>query len=185
MTALRLLVALHVLELAVGAATAGATTLVALRTEAIAGGADRAVLGRVIASEARWVGRRIVTRVLLRPDGSAADLWFQHAGGTVDGVTMLVVGMPAFRPGERALVLLARRAGGLRLVGLSAGKLAVIERGGRPAVLMRLVDGGPLEPLAVADAQAVLAHAIERARGLPGSDAPAVGRFDTCGEPSP
>ena len=158
MRALRILIALHLLELAVHTATAEATTLVVMRTAAIARSADRAVVGRVIAIEARWIGHRIVTRVRLRPDGAGpcGELWFEHGGGTVDGVTMRVIGMPAFRPGERALVLLASRAGNLHLVGLAEGKLAVVERDGREVVYLRMRDGGPLEAVPVAEAHASL-----------------------------
>ncbi len=157
---MRILIALGLLEAGIAASTAHATSLVLMKTESIARASDQVVDGRVIATEARWDGRRIVTRVRLRPTSRAPDLWFEHAGGTVDGVTMEVLGMPQFRPGERALVLLAHRAGRLRLVGLSEGKLAIVESGGRDVVYLRRQDDGPLAPVSLAEARALLSAAI-------------------------
>ena len=169
MRALRILVALHLLELPVHTATAEATTLVHMRTAAIASSADRVVLGRVIATQARWAGHRIVTRVQLRPDSAAggavggeADIWFEHAGGTVDGLTMRVIGMPELVPGEHAIVLLAARSDGMHLLGLGEGKLSVVERDGQPVVYLRLRTDGPLEAVPVAQAHALLRRAAVR-----------------------
>jgi hypothetical protein len=166
MRALQILLALHLLELPVHTTTAEATTLVHMRTTAIASSADRVVLGRVIATQARWVGHRIVTRVQLRPDayaaGGEADMWFEHAGGTVDGLTMHVIGMPDFTPGEHALVLLAARSDGMHLLGLGEGKLPVVERDGQPVVYLRMRSDGPLEAVPVAQAHALLRRAAVR-----------------------
>jgi hypothetical protein len=162
MRALRILLALHLLELPVHTSTADATTLLHMRTSAIASSADRVVLGRVIATVAHWTGHRIVTRVRLRPDGGDADVWFEHAGGTVDGLTMRVIGMPEFSPGERTLVLLAARGDGMHLVGLGDGKLPVVERDGQPVVYLRMRSDGPLEAVPVAQAHALLRRATVR-----------------------
>lgn len=163
MHASRIVIAVSLLELLVHTATAEATTLVLMRTAVLARAADRAVLGRVIATEARWSGRRIVTRVQLRPEArDVQDLWFEHAGGTVDGLTMRVIGMPEFRPGDRAVVLLAERAGALHLVGLGEGKLDVAERDGQTVVHMRVRDGGPREPVPLTEAHAALRRATLR-----------------------
>jgi hypothetical protein len=159
MRVMRVLLALGLLELG-APATTEATTLVLMKTEAIAAASDQLVAGRVIATEARWDRSRIVTRVRLRADSGGADVWFEHPGGTVDGLTMRVLGMPEFRLGERTMVLLARRLGRLRLVGLSEGKLAIVERGGREVVFLRLHDDGPLEPVALDDARALLAAVV-------------------------
>lgn len=156
---MRILIALSLLELGHPVSTAHATTLVLVKTESIARAADRVVHGRVLATESRWERGRIMTRVRLLPDDGSSALWFEHAGGSIEGVTMHVLGMPEFRPGERVLVLLARRADRLRLVGLSEGKLAVVERSGRDVVYLRLRDDGPLEPMALPDASARLAAA--------------------------
>src|SRR5205085_1781808 len=127
MRVMRILLALGVLELGTPA-LADATTLVLKKTETLAAASDQVASGQVVAFESRWDRGRIVTRVRLRPDGGGPDVWFEHSGGTVAEVTMRVVGMPEFRLGERAVVLLARRSGRLRLVGLSEGKLAIVER---------------------------------------------------------
>lgn len=155
MRVMRVLLTLSLLELGIPASIASATTLVLVKTESIARAADRVAYGRVIATETRWDRGRIVTRVRLRPQTGGTDLWFELPGGTVDGVTMQVIGMPEFRLGERTLVILARRSGRLRLVGLSEGKLAIVERGGREVVYLRLRDDGPLEAMAL---KAVISH---------------------------
>jgi hypothetical protein len=152
MRVMRTLLALSLLEVGQPTPEAHATTLVLVKTESIARAADRVVHGVVIATEARWQRGRIVTRVRMRPADGAPDLWFEHPGGTVEDVTMKVLGMPDFRPGERTVVLLKQRAGQLRLVGLSEGKLAVVSRAGRDVVYVRLRDNGPLEPVELDDA---------------------------------
>jgi hypothetical protein len=160
MRAMRILLALSLLEVVTPRSIASATTLRLIPTEAIARVADRAVAGQVVATEASWQGRRIVTRVALRPDDGSGDLWFELPGGTVGDITMQVLGMPAFRPGERALVLLVQREGRLRLVGLADGKLPIVRHRGRDVVYLRRIENGGRKPVPVADAVQLL----ERAR---------------------
>jgi hypothetical protein len=149
MRVMRTLLALSLLEVGQPMPDANATTLVLIKTESIARAADRVVHGAVIATESRWDRDRIVTRVRLRPASGEPDVWFEHPGGTVGDVTMKVLGMPEFRPGEHALVFLAARHGRLRLVGLSEGKLSIVARDGHDVVYVRLRDNGPLEPMAL------------------------------------
>lgn len=160
MRVMRILLALSLLETVTPSTIAGATTLRLIPTDEIARAADRAVAGQVIATESRWDGRRIVTRVVLRAEDGSGDLAFELPGGTVDDVTMQVLGMPTFAPGERALVLLAERGGRLRLVGLADGKLPIVRHRGRDVVYLRRIAGGGKKPVALADA----VHLLEDAR---------------------
>lgn len=163
MQALRIFIALSLFEVIDDRSLAQATTIMVLRSETVASAADQVAYGTVVATESRWRDGRIVTRVRLRGD-HAADTWFEHPGGTVDGVSMQVVGMPSFRPGEEVVVLLAARGGRLRLIGLSEGKLAVVRRDGRGEVYLRLSDDGPLTALPVDDGVTRLRRAAARRR---------------------
>lgn len=167
MRVMRIFVALSVLELSAVVPRAAATTFLHLPTERIARAADRIVVGLVVATEARWEGKRIATRVWMRPDGASAAVAFDVAGGTLDGVTMQVIGMPGFAPGERAVVMLARRGGGLRLVGLSDGKLPIAREDGDEVVRLRLRVDGPLEAVPVREALERLVRALAPAEVRP------------------
>ena len=162
MHALRIFIALSLFDVIDDRSLVQATTIVLLRSETVASAADQVAFGTVVATESRWRDGRIVTRVRLRGADPAADTWFEHPGGTVDGVSMQVVGMPSFRPGEEVVVLLAARGGRLRLIGLSEGKLAVVRRDGRGELYLRLTDDGPLTALPVDDGVTRLRRAAAR-----------------------
>lgn len=138
---------------------AHATTFIEVSTVELARRADRVEVGQVMATEARWSGARIITRVALRPDGAGAPLvWFEHAGGTVDGITMQVIGMPRFALGERVVVLLRQHRDRLHLIGLADGKLAIELVDGREHVRVRTARAPrPIALMPVADAVRALA----------------------------
>ena len=155
-----IMIALGVLN-GLAPAVSHATTFIDVSTETVARSSDRVVVGSVVAIETRWAGARIVTRVAMRPDAGAAVVWFEHPGGTVDDITMQVIGMPTFTPGERALVLLRWRRDRLRLVGLAQGKLAIVRAAGRDVVEVRRGPHGErLELVPVVEAYLELAAMV-------------------------
>jgi hypothetical protein len=153
---------------ATGAATpARASLIVALDTPALVERADTIAVVDVASVRAAWDARheRIETTVELtvveRWKGAgapAAHVVIAQPGGTVGDITMTVLGMPRFSPGERALVFLhgpPERAG---VVGLAQGKrpmrperatggwlIAAPERAG--ASFVRDATSGPRPPL--------------------------------------
>jgi len=115
-------------------APARASLLVALDMSAMVERADTVAVVDVASARAAWDARheRIVTTVELTVveswKGSAAPaarLVVAQPGGTVGDVTMTVLGMPRFSPGERALVFLHGPADRAAVVGLAQGKRAL------------------------------------------------------------
>jgi hypothetical protein len=146
---------------------AHATTFIELPTVELARSAHQIAVGRVLATESRWVGSRIVTRVALRADDAAVPVvWFEHTGGSVDGITMEVIGMPRFAPGERVVVLLRRQRERLRLIGLGEGKLAIEVIDGRELVRLR---AGRAAAIATAVPLADAVRTLTAAMALDGS----------------
>lgn len=128
------LVAAVAVNAASAVAPAHASLIVALDTPAMVDGAETIAVVDVASVRAAWDARheRIVTTVELIVVESwkgaaapAARLVVAQPGGTVGDITMTVLGMPRFSPGERALVFLhgpPERAG---VVGLAQGKRAM------------------------------------------------------------
>jgi hypothetical protein len=99
------------------AATARASTVIALSPAELYAGADRVVDATVIARWTTW-GSTLETHAVL-DDGSEVVV----AGGALDGVHQIVVGMPSVDVGERARWFLrARGDGTYRVYGWAQGK---------------------------------------------------------------
>ena len=118
------------LALAIGAValaggTAHASWVQPMTAAELDAGADRVVDATVVAIHARWDRdhRGLETVVTLVPDGGA-PLAIVQPGGELDGVRHVVVGMPAYRLGERARFHLARNRDGVtwRVFGWAQGK---------------------------------------------------------------
>ena len=112
-------------------APARASLIVALDTPAMVAGADTIAVVDVASVRAAWDARheRIVTTVELIVVESwkgaaapAARVVVAQPGGTVGDITMTVLGMPRFSPGERALVFLHGAPERASVVGLAQGK---------------------------------------------------------------
>jgi hypothetical protein len=130
------IVGLAIAELAL-AAPAWATLVLALDLPALVKRADQISVVDVVSVKAGWNEDhdRIVTTV----DLAVVDCWKGSAtpashlqvvqpGGSADGLTMRVDGLPRFSPGERALVFLRfprETPGRASVVGMAQGKRAV------------------------------------------------------------
>lgn len=128
------LVSIAGFALAIGSAPVSATIYVQVPEALAARAADEIVLGDVVATTSAWERGRIVTRARVRVDAVLAgaappSIEVTVPGGSIDGIAMRVIGAPALAPGERVLLLL-RVAGPRRhVVGLEAGKHAVMRDG--------------------------------------------------------
>ncbi|HZP40021.1 MAG TPA: matrixin family metalloprotease [Candidatus Binatia bacterium] len=110
----------------VPSAPLGATTVVGTADRALVAASDAAVVGRVVAIEAR--GRRLETLVALAVEEALRGrdvpslLWVRLPGGRRGGRMRVVEGAPVVRVGDRVLVLLRRgRRGALEPSGLGLG----------------------------------------------------------------
>jgi hypothetical protein len=159
---MRVLTSFFILGLtaSLAAPAAEATTLTLPSTATIARHASRVAAGTVTSTVAYRRGSRIWTQVTLASDDDGAPVVFDHAGGTVDGVTMVVLGMPRFEIGERVVVLLAKRADRLRLIGLGDGKLQVTSERGRARVRLRMATDAAADAVDLADALTYLRGAL-------------------------
>lgn len=135
------------------AATARATT-VAVPTDDELFAASRAVVeGTVAGIRSRRVGREIFTYVTVdvsrvhAGDIPAGRIVLKQMGGRVGDDFSQLYGSPEFRAGERVLLYLnADDDGALHTAFLFVGKLSVVSRGGRDAVVR---DGAPAGVLAL------------------------------------
>jgi hypothetical protein len=113
---------------------AGSTTVIPPTFEALVSGASTIFVGEVMDQRAYWVntpnGRAIRTQVVFRVE----DVWkgssgvvtqLDFLGGTLDGRTMEVVGMPTFTEGQRNVLFVASRRGISPLVGFMHGRMRV------------------------------------------------------------
>ena len=114
--------------------SAWASVIVELDTPNMVRRADHVAVVDVVAARAAWDDKheRIVSTIELSvvetwkgTNMSAARLTVVQPGGTVGDLTMVVVGMPRFSPGERALVFLAGPAHHATVVGMTQGKRRV------------------------------------------------------------
>src|SRR5437763_15898426 len=115
-------------------APARASLIMALDTPTLVERADTIAVVDVASVHAAWDARheRIVTTVELTvvenwkgPVAPAARVVVAQPGGTVDDISMTVIGMPRFTPGERALVFLRGPLDRAGVVGLAQGKRAL------------------------------------------------------------
>jgi hypothetical protein len=116
------------------AGAAGSTTVIPPTFDALVSGASTVFVGEVMDQRAYWVntsrGRAIRTQVVFRVE----DVWKGSAGvvtqldflgGTIGETTMEVVGMPAFRTGQRNVLFVAAQRGVSPLVGFMHGRMRV------------------------------------------------------------
>ena len=108
---------------------AGATTVDLLTLDKLIQRSTRVVAGEVLAGQATWLGRLLVTRVRLRVDDClkgvcpSREMDVHVLGGELDGLAMMVDGSPRFVEGEHVVVFLEASGGGtFRTVGMSQGK---------------------------------------------------------------
>lgn len=110
-------VALAVLAIAIAAgtvATAGATTLRRASLEDLVAGNRTVVVGEVVSARSYWnesktfilTDVRIAAREVLKGDLRKRDLTVTILGGTVDGLTTLIVGGAELFPGKSYVVFL-------------------------------------------------------------------------------
>ena len=140
---------------------ASATQVMRLDTEALTGGSNDIVVGRVEGTRSYWNPARtkILTDVTVAVDqtvkGSGAPrLVLTQLGGEVDGVRTTVEGGPLFAPGEEVLLFVWRDARGRAQVnGLSQGKFEIARD---PATGARTVQRS-LPGLVVRDARTLSA----------------------------
>lgn len=108
-----------------------ATVLIPVDLPVLSREAATIVRGRVVATDARWAGRDIETLVTLEVESSlkgAGDgiVHFRVPGGQVGRYRRLVIGAPAFAPGQRVVVFLsAASANAPHLIGFSQGVFRV------------------------------------------------------------
>jgi hypothetical protein len=135
--------------LSTGARPAAASMVLAMDLQALTRDADRVVVGEVTKVSSAWDKKheRILTTVEVR----VAEMWkgempsdgrvtIVQPGGVADGIEMRVHGMPAFVPGERAVLFLRGAAAQTAaVVGMGQGKRGVAFD---PARKRWMVDGG-------------------------------------------
>jgi hypothetical protein len=134
------------------AGTANSTTVVPPTFDALVAGANTVFVGEVMAVRARWAtsrqGRAIFTDVTFRVE----DVWkgavgtvtmLEFMGGTIDGTTMDVVGMPRFTVGQRAVLFVSGERAISPLVGFWHGRMRV-ERDPFGVDRVRMNDGASL-----------------------------------------
>lgn len=131
------MVGLIVLAVGLGS-PAGATTLLQLSTEQLARRADIILVGRVILEPKSFQGKggRIYSKIDVTVDEyiKVSSEWedehqveIEQLGGTLNGNTTYVPGMPTFRQKEKVLLFLRREADGGKwgVVGLAQGKFEI------------------------------------------------------------
>lgn len=112
---------------------ARASVVLAMDLAQLTAESDRIVVGEVLSIKSQWDKARL--RISSTVDVKVTEIWkgampttrkvtVVQPGGVVDDIEMRVHGMPAFAPGERA-VLFLRGLERASLVGLSQGKRAV------------------------------------------------------------
>ena len=114
--------------------SAGSTTVVPPTFDALVAGANTVFVGEVMSVRSRWIttprGRAIATDVTFRVEevwkGSlGAVTMLEFMGGTVDGMTMEVVGMPQFEVGQRSVLFVSGERSASPLVGFMYGRMKV------------------------------------------------------------
>lgn len=125
---------------------ASATQVLALSLRELVEGADRVVVGTVIAQEAHYDDLdRIVTDSTLRVDETlygepAETLVVRHVGGVVGELGLSVAGEERYEDGARMLLFLRAYGSGdagivWRPVGMSQGEMPVVDRGAGDVIL--------------------------------------------------
>ncbi len=131
---------------------AGSTTVIPPSFDALVSGAGTIFVGEVIGERAVWVatrqGRAIRSQVIFKVE----DVWkgtagpvtqLEFLGGTIEGITMEVAGMPTFTIGQRSVLFVAPQRQVSPLVGFMHGRLRV-ERDHSGVDRVRTHDGRSL-----------------------------------------
>jgi len=134
------------------AGVARSTTVIPPTFESLVSSASTIFVGDVMDVRSEWTatrqGRAIKTYVTFKVE----DVWkgsvgavtqLEFLGGTVDGVTMEVVGMPIFREGQRSVLFVSDERAVSPLVGFWHGRLR-IERDFNGVDRVRTYDGRSL-----------------------------------------
>lgn len=134
------------------AGVAGSTTVIPPTFDSLVSKAGTIFVGEVIDQRPYWVatrqGRAIRTLVVFKVE----DVWkgsvgavtqLDFLGGTIGDTTMEVVGMPAFRVGQRSVLFVAAERAASPLVAFMHGRLRV-ERDASGVDRVRTYDGRSL-----------------------------------------
>lgn len=149
---MRRLVPLSLICTLVFAGVAGSTTVIPPTFDALVSDARTIFVGEVTDQRAYWVstpqGRAIRTQVVFKVEdvwkGSAgAVTQLDFLGGTIGETSMEVVGMPAFRVGQRNVLFVATERAVSPLVGFMHGRMRV-ERDFNGVDRVRTNDGRSL-----------------------------------------
>lgn len=111
-----------------------ATTVVRLNLEQMVRGSQRIIIGRCLSRRTHWNRTRTLiltsTRFAVTEDLKGESRGFATVvmvGGTKDGITQEVSGVPKFEVGEEVLLFLtAGKSGRWRPLGLSQGKFRIV-----------------------------------------------------------
>ncbi len=151
----RLAVFLACCLLLAGTTALRAITVVPRDLDQLVQRADTVFKGEVIAKQARWAGdtpetRHIATRVTFRVretyKGNAVPVaTLEFAGGTVDGKTLAVPGVPQFSVGQVAVLFVVGQGRQFcPLVGIAQGRFHVVKDAATGTERILTDDGGPL-----------------------------------------
>lgn len=158
---------------------ARATVLIPVDLPVLSREAATIVRGRVVAVDPRWVGRDIESLVTLEVEASLKGsgdsvVRFRVPGGQVGRYRRIVIGAPAFVPGQRIIVFLsAASTNAPHLVGFSQGVFRVEGSLLGPRVTPpiatgpdgRIVRGDPnRRPLALGEFERQVRQFVETAR---------------------
>ena len=136
----KMIVFLVTMTAPLGANRAQATVLAPMTITQLTHASTHIIRGRILSSSARWVGRKIVTRVQVKPDDvwkapnasrKATILSFYRLGGKVGRIEMRVEGAARFRVGEHVLLFLTRRGSRLYVTGMIQGTFRIRRVNGR------------------------------------------------------
>jgi hypothetical protein len=149
---MRSLIPLSLICTLLTAGAAHSTTVIPPTFDALVSSANTVFVGEVMSVRARWQttrqGRVIFTDVTFRVE----DVWkgaagvvtqLEFLGGSLDGKTMEVMGMPTFTPGQRAVLFVSGERAISPLVGFWHGRMRV-ERDPSGVDRVRTNDGRSL-----------------------------------------
>lgn len=151
------------------------TTLVRLSDADLVRAADLVVTGECLDAASRWIGGELYTVATVRIDQAlqgtpAATVEVVVPGGADPHapvpIAVTVPGAPRLAPGERAVLFLTAidsegfGSEAFSVVGLSQGKLSIVERAGKPAVVR------DLRGAALVDEEGLVPGSLEAAEPL-------------------
>lgn len=169
------------------AASAFATTLIAMDVPALTRGSDLVVRGTVVRVEPRWTsdGRRIMTdseilvSEVLKGNVTGKTVVVMQPGGVIGDVGQLVHGVAKFSLGDEVVVFLEKRGERATVVGLAQGRF-LVDRGGPEAMVkggeedLFLVDAkthqpveAPVQPMTLAKLTALVRESLGQAPAEP------------------